>query len=180
MGDEPNYFSIVSVNGQFLAQSLRVAETPVGLHVKCALLLSDFNQNWNLWTRFSKTLQYQISRNSEQPFSTCYNRTDGQTQRNCERVCALQTLCKADCHRGITVVTVRATTWPAITSEVRHPLSVILVTKSRPVFLGGGRGKYTNFLKLQVPISFRSTPLHFTLFSVHPGIPLSRIHTPDA
>jgi hypothetical protein len=35
------------------------SETHAGLHVKC-LLLYEFNQNWNVWTNFSKTALYQI------------------------------------------------------------------------------------------------------------------------
>jgi hypothetical protein len=34
--------------GEFPTQSLLPAETHVDLHVKCQLLLSDFNQNWNV------------------------------------------------------------------------------------------------------------------------------------
>ena len=29
----------------------------IGLHVKCPLFLSDFNENWILWDRFSKNNQ---------------------------------------------------------------------------------------------------------------------------
>jgi hypothetical protein len=36
-------------------------QSHVGLHEKCLLLLSDFNQNWNVSTEFSETPQYQIS-----------------------------------------------------------------------------------------------------------------------
>jgi hypothetical protein len=34
------------------------AEKYVGLHTKCSLLLSDFNQNWNVLTNFSKIPKY--------------------------------------------------------------------------------------------------------------------------
>jgi hypothetical protein len=43
------------------ALSLERREMHVGLHVKCMLLLSDFDQTWNVSTDFSKTLQYKIS-----------------------------------------------------------------------------------------------------------------------
>jgi hypothetical protein len=45
----------------FLTQSHQHAVVCAGLHVKCPLLLPDFNQNWNLPTDFSKTPHYQIS-----------------------------------------------------------------------------------------------------------------------
>jgi hypothetical protein len=48
--------------------------------VKCMLLLSDFDQTWNVSTDFSKTLQYKISWKSVQPFSSCYIRTDRQDE----------------------------------------------------------------------------------------------------
>jgi hypothetical protein len=35
-------------------------ETHVNLHIKCTLLLSDFNQNWNMSTNVNKTPHYQI------------------------------------------------------------------------------------------------------------------------
>jgi hypothetical protein len=38
-----------------------IGNLSVGLHLKCQLLLSDFDQNWNVPTNFSKTLHYQIS-----------------------------------------------------------------------------------------------------------------------
>jgi hypothetical protein len=43
------------------AQDTTMQKTGAGLHVKCQLLLSDLNQNWNVKTGFSKTHQYQIS-----------------------------------------------------------------------------------------------------------------------
>jgi hypothetical protein len=42
------------------------AETRVGLHVKCPLLLPDFNQNWNVPTNLSRTRLYEISTKSDQ------------------------------------------------------------------------------------------------------------------
>jgi hypothetical protein len=51
------------------------AEMHIGSHVKYPLLLSDFNQNWNVWTRFSKTPECKISWKSIQPFLE----TDGWT-----------------------------------------------------------------------------------------------------
>jgi hypothetical protein len=41
----------------FTGLSLRSAETHVGLQVKCPLLLSDFNQNWNVPNIFSESPQ---------------------------------------------------------------------------------------------------------------------------
>jgi hypothetical protein len=63
--------------------SLRVtfemcAETHARLHLKCPLLLSDFNENWGVSTNFGRTYQYQISWESVMLFSSCYTRTGGQ------------------------------------------------------------------------------------------------------
>jgi hypothetical protein len=67
----------------FPAQSLPRVQTHVaGLYVKCSLLLSDFNHNWSVSTKFNKSFQYQISWKSAQPFSSCYMRTDRQTGRS--------------------------------------------------------------------------------------------------
>jgi hypothetical protein len=49
-----------STGGEFPTQSLRSAETRVGICVKYPLL-SDFDQNWNVSTNISNTLQYQAS-----------------------------------------------------------------------------------------------------------------------
>jgi hypothetical protein len=38
-----------------LTEDFPHAEMHVGLHVKCPLLLSNFNQNWNVLTNSSKT-----------------------------------------------------------------------------------------------------------------------------
>jgi hypothetical protein len=43
-------------------------EMHVGIHVKC-LLLSDFNQNFNISTNYSKTSQYQVLWKSVQQWS---------------------------------------------------------------------------------------------------------------
>jgi hypothetical protein len=51
----------------------------VGLREMCQLLLSDFKQNWNLSTNFSKTPQYEISWSSIQQLSSFYMRRDRQT-----------------------------------------------------------------------------------------------------
>lgn len=56
------------------------AEKRVGFHVECLPFLSDWNKAWNLTSSFSKTLQYQISRESVEPFSSCFTRTDGWTE----------------------------------------------------------------------------------------------------
>jgi hypothetical protein len=57
IGDSPR--GCVSDCG-FPIQSFPCAETYVGIHVKCALLLSNFNkkENWNVSTNCSKTLLF--------------------------------------------------------------------------------------------------------------------------
>jgi hypothetical protein len=54
------------------------AKMHVGLRSKCPLLLSHFNQNWNI-THFHKIPQFQISWKSIQQFSSCYTQTDRET-----------------------------------------------------------------------------------------------------
>jgi hypothetical protein len=46
----------------------RRAENRVGLHVKCPLLITDFNENWKALTNFSETPQRQISQTPVQHF----------------------------------------------------------------------------------------------------------------
>ena len=48
-------------------------------HVKCLLLLLDFNENWIFKTDFRKIFKYQISWKSIQWESSCFMRTDRQT-----------------------------------------------------------------------------------------------------
>jgi hypothetical protein len=52
-------------------------DTHVILRVKCPLLLSDFNQNWNIPTDFNETHQFQNSWKSIQKFSCCLMHTVG-------------------------------------------------------------------------------------------------------
>jgi hypothetical protein len=52
-----------------------------GLHVKCPLLLSDFNDTLIFWTDIRKILKYQISWKSLQWDPSCVVRTDGRTDR---------------------------------------------------------------------------------------------------
>jgi hypothetical protein len=49
-------------------------------HVRCPVLLSDFKQNWNIWTNRSAMSQYRASWQSVQPIWSCDTRTD----RHCE------------------------------------------------------------------------------------------------
>lgn len=54
-----------------------LAKTHVDLEVECPVLLSDFNQNWNVLTNLSKTSV--IFQDFFLRFSLCYVLTDGQT-----------------------------------------------------------------------------------------------------
>jgi hypothetical protein len=65
-------------------RSLRRAETHVAVHTKSSLLLSDFKQNCNVSTNFSKNTEYKISRKFIQKFSSCSIRIVGQTDKHCE------------------------------------------------------------------------------------------------
>jgi hypothetical protein len=49
-----------------------------GRHIKCPLLSSHLNKNWNMLTRFSKAPQRQISRKCYQPFSSWFMSMEGQ------------------------------------------------------------------------------------------------------
>ena len=49
----------------------------LGIHVKCRLLLPDFNETWNFWTDFRKIFKYQMCWKSVQWKSSCSFRTDG-------------------------------------------------------------------------------------------------------
>jgi len=52
------------------------------LHVKCRLLLSNFNQTWIFRADFRKIHTYQISWKSAQWESNCSMRTDRRTRRS--------------------------------------------------------------------------------------------------
>jgi hypothetical protein len=56
------FFTTTSVPNHFHCCKIR-PETNVCLQA-VAVILPEFNQNWNLWTHFSKIRQYQISRKS--------------------------------------------------------------------------------------------------------------------
>jgi hypothetical protein len=53
----------------------------IGLHVKCPLFFSDFNESWIFSTDFRKLLKCQISWKSVQWEPSCSMGTDGQTDR---------------------------------------------------------------------------------------------------
>jgi hypothetical protein len=55
---------------------------PIGLHVKCALLLSDFNKTWFFPTHFRKTVKYQIPQKIRPVAPGCSMLTDRQTRRS--------------------------------------------------------------------------------------------------
>jgi hypothetical protein len=56
MEDSPGIHACGSVAGWgFPTQSLLCPDTCVDIHVKCPLLLSDSNQNWNVSTNFRET-----------------------------------------------------------------------------------------------------------------------------
>jgi hypothetical protein len=67
---------VTTVAWSFRSQSLRCAENHVGLHVKCLILFSNLNQNCNVSTNLSKTLQNKISLKFVGAFSTSFMRTD--------------------------------------------------------------------------------------------------------
>jgi hypothetical protein len=71
---------VTKVPWRFPTQSLRGAETQVGLHIRCPLLFV-FDENWNMTTDSIKTLQYEILWKFVGPFSSCLVRTDRRTDR---------------------------------------------------------------------------------------------------
>jgi hypothetical protein len=56
----PQITMLTALTWGFFSQLPLLTKRHVGLHVKCPLLLSDLNQNWNVQTNFSKTSQYQL------------------------------------------------------------------------------------------------------------------------
>ena len=67
----------------------------IGLHVKCPLFLSDFNENWILLIYFRKMVDYHISWKSAQWEPSFSMRTDGQTDRHDEASNHFRNLAKA-------------------------------------------------------------------------------------
>jgi hypothetical protein len=59
--------------------------TYLGLHVKCPIVVSNFNRLWNFSTRFRKVYQYQISQKYLQWGPCWYVHTDRQTDRQTDR-----------------------------------------------------------------------------------------------
>jgi hypothetical protein len=54
-------------------------ETNLGLHEKCTIFLTDFNQIWSFVSDFNKSLQYQMSRQqSSGNRADIWGQTDGQ------------------------------------------------------------------------------------------------------
>jgi hypothetical protein len=56
------------------------AETHVGFHRKCPLLLFDFNHNWNVSTNFNKSASIKLN---ESPFCDTLGQTEGQDADRC-------------------------------------------------------------------------------------------------
>jgi hypothetical protein len=65
----------------FYEEFSNISQMYIGLHVKCPLFLSDFNETWIVSTYFWKIFRYQISWKSVRWESSCSMRTDGQTER---------------------------------------------------------------------------------------------------
>jgi len=62
----------------------KTVKTCLGIHVKCPILSSDFNQICCFSTGFRKSFQYQISRKSVRWEPLWYKRTHGMTDRHDE------------------------------------------------------------------------------------------------
>ena len=58
----------------------------IGFHVKCPLILSNFNEPWIFSTKFQKHLKYHISWKTSLWVPSCSMWTDGQTDRHDEAV----------------------------------------------------------------------------------------------
>jgi hypothetical protein len=69
--------------GEFMTPA--TTKTYLGLHVKCPIILSDFNQIWSSLTCFHRSIRYEMSRRSVQLNPRWYMRTDGQTDRQTGR-----------------------------------------------------------------------------------------------
>jgi hypothetical protein len=80
------YNMVNNLAWRFPTKSLPSGETHEGpvLHVKCPLLLADFNQNWNVSINFSKPPRHHIALTSSELSSSCYMHTDGRKERQGE------------------------------------------------------------------------------------------------
>jgi hypothetical protein len=86
------------------------AETHVGLHVKCLLLLCDFNQNWYGSTDFSETHQCEMSWKFVCSFLSCYLWTDRHSEGSRCIFAASHCGCIRNC-RSLEVTKKREVTW---------------------------------------------------------------------
>jgi hypothetical protein len=77
------WFSLQLLSQTFLILRREMSEIwskmYVGLHVKCPLFFSDFNETWIFSTAFRIIFKYQISRKSKQWDPRCSMRTDKRT-----------------------------------------------------------------------------------------------------
>jgi hypothetical protein len=59
----PHISMLLEVASEFLTQTYLHAEMHAGFYVKCPLLLSAFNKNWNVSLNIYTTSQYKVNEN---------------------------------------------------------------------------------------------------------------------
>jgi hypothetical protein len=69
--------------------------THIGLHEKCLLLFSDFNESWIFLIDFRKMFKYQISWKFFQLEQSYSVRTDGRTDRHAEANSGFSQFCQS-------------------------------------------------------------------------------------